>query len=106
MQQYLANSNFSENYNQNDHYQSLSSFPFDQTSESKKIQNQEKVTPKVQAASAYLLQPPDSKSIAAAALAASKNKNRRRTRTKFEAEQVYLFFFLNLRRKNFLIFFF
>ena len=88
MQQYLANSNFNENYNQNDHYQSLSSSPFGQTSESKKIQNQEKVTPKVQAASAYLLQPPDSKSIAAAALAASKNKNRRLTRTKFEAEQV------------------
>lgn len=50
------------------------------------------IVPKVQAATAYLLQPPDAKSIAQAAQVATNNRNRRRTRTKFEAEHVCLLY--------------
>jgi len=95
MQEYLANSNFNE-YNQNNNNDNTNLISNNYQKFSVGSKNQEKVTPKVQAASAYLLQPPDSKSIAAAALAASKNKSRRRTRTKFEADQVYFCFFIEI----------
>ena len=56
-------------------------------------------------ANSYLMQPPDSESIAAAAVTASINRSKRRTRIKFEKEQViqiefskYLFIFVKLTR--------
>ena len=112
MQQYLSNPSFDQyqpsfnhteplvqqqqqqqpqsNYESSFHTNSQS-----QAQEDQMIKLNKKVVPKVQAASAYLLQPPDSKSIAAAAAVASSNRNKRRTRTKFEAAQVCYSFIVN-----------
>ena len=56
---------------------------------------------------AYLMQPPDSESIAAAAATASINRSKRRTRTKFDKHQVYyssLFCLILLTRTDLILF--
>lgn len=89
MQNYLAS-----NYDQYNALHQLQTVQYDQYlhQQIQNAQEQSNVAPKVQAATAYLLQPPDANQIAQAAQAASKNRNRRRTRTKFEVEHVSLKF--------------